>query len=165
MNLRNTIISTIIFSAVISVLGWFLYESVLAYVTSGIEARVLIHNPTKAFGHHIMMSLMIGFLGLMIGFSTLLSARFSREIKYGKRFALFSCVGCILLVITTMYMAHNMGLASRYLSPDLARLDWSISAIPLYRIGLHSGIIVLLVGLLSSLRYNKNKANKTLHPT
>ena len=155
MNHRNTIISSIVLSVVLFVLGWLMYETVLAYVKSGIEAQVVVYSTDKAFEHHLMMSLMMGFLGLTVGFTTLFSARFSREIKYGKRFAVFSCLGCISLAITTMNMVYNLGFASRYAPSDLARLDWSISAIPLHEIGLHSGIVILLGGLLSAVSYNR----------
>ena len=155
MNRRNTIISSIVLSAVIFVLSWLTYETVLDYVISGVEARVVVFNPTKAFGHHLMMSLMMGFLGLMIGFSTLLSGRFSREIEYGKRFALFLGVGFASSSITIVYISYNLGWISRYLSHDQPMLAWSISMIPVHKIGLYSSITVLLIGLISAMFYKK----------
>ena len=90
---------------------------------------------------------MIAFLGLMIGLAALLSKRFSANANYIKSFVIFTIIGCIAAFAVIEYITTNLNSVSDYFESLKSNVDWSLSMVPLHRVGLYSGVIVFLVGV------------------
>ena len=123
-----------------------LYKPVMAYLSSAAPGGVTPANLSELFFHQLSFGLGLGFLGMATGLIAELRFGGVEKWTYGQALIPPLSLGCSLALLLVLYYRSAVQLGEDVFDLNSEVVGYGIQFFEVYKIGLCSGLVVLLFG-------------------